>query len=957
MLIYDLYLFKHYFSDKFSKQISDTPLFDKMREMIPSVEEVIFDYSKKLYQKIDAENEKNKEIVPDEQTSDELCERILSCLQDLALNYGSSINKRLSEYFIKFNLTSQERASINRFMNFLDKLLEPEVFLSLGRSVRNKIHGLLYGQYNNGYLPRLNESISSEALSRLLLQLPWSSSLLKLMSYGYLPTELALKYHASGRITENTQFLFNEAGAFACIVEAHKVMHYTHANGILKKILSNDSINPDDGELYLKAAILYKIIEKEYNNIYPSWNLNEIGLFIEDLAVKNISKELRLSLNKLEQAAKTESQETIGSQYAQRQLFLLLKNFASQGSIYAQCTLSLLCSDNRGIDYSGVLDSAKMSFRYEQAFHWAKSAALSGSVPAAIRLAQLFEANLGIPLVEYGSLVDQREKFLYESQQIFHWRRVAATKTPQPAIQYWISQCYEKDYEGIPAAERNQYGKTSQNWREHRINQAYFWCRKAAHYGHEKAKERLTLYYKILKKSDPRIITDTALQAAELIQCFLPLKDFISLARSCKNALMVARNNMQYWSYILNDIDPSYHHFKIVDRTLKSKHYNVVRSFAKRAINLKAYLSMKKRIHDLKDMSVKEKIQAICDINTQVIFCSICGEMDRPIYHLKTTAAYYGWEHMSCNNCIPHKLWSKSEAVVIWGFSHQQLSSVPCWNIGGKAVYSTEDLLDFFLKESIEARTLTCEIITEYGYAILDRLSDLPPVVRNIIKFLSEPSIDIKATLKPTTLSIDSSPLDDKSKNLASPKPFLLFSRSPESLQTWSPSTPVSLSSISSKPSESIVKILKDKENPEEEETIEEVDDEQDLNYLEYYRPLKQILKIDNVMLRTETGEIFSSIPKPTTIQAEKIEVTVTHSYKPGKLTIMEPLTVTINAKRASHIDKLQTAETNTTEAPGKVQSLAAEKLPEKGQPKLATTDSSKRKKKKIKKKKEKKFS
>lgn len=590
-----------------------------------------------------------------------------------------------------------------------------------------------------------------------------------------------LQYYFSGRLSTNTTFLL-DGSIKQYITQVRWIVGFSdETTRIINQILENTNIDLNDAGIFLNAINSFKLIENTINK-ENQWYIDEVKLFIKDFHTEkldnetlNLLKVLELEASELEDPLRASQKiadaggaarkaasiprdsnaicplttNTIKISLPRRQqLFLLLKHYANQGSTYAQCRLSQMYFEKDGIppiEYSDITaNSEKLLYRLAQAFRWAKAAALSGHTVAALYLANYYENDYGIPDMEYISSAEsltEKEKALYRNQQTFQWR-LASGIGFHPELRFQLSKYYAENFEGISKAEKIRYGKTEQSWQQYCLEQAYYWCRKSDKLGYEPARRALPDYSTKLQKCEPRIITTAKKDPWDIATCFLNLKDFLSFAKSCKSALMLARGNTGYWQSILRNMEvEKYYVFE--DITMKSLDYqDLVRMFAKRVIYAMNWKKTSENITTILKSRMKEpqKKKAIAAMFDQIIACPLCGGEDKPRNHAGGEYGFdSGWHHMACLNCIEQKLWTFKEVVVLWGFSREQLESIPFWGRNYRVFYATPDLIELFQHEIIQERSFTYAIDKEDYQDIMDRLKDLPPEVRENMTISTKP--------------------------------------------------------------------------------------------------------------------------------------------------------------------------------------------------------------------------
>lgn len=892
-------------SHEFYSNITDIDLFKQMQEFIALFEKAIYQHSMDVYS--------GKKIHHYDRPCDALFQQIavfLAALDQGANTPQAKLVPRLMRCFEKFDLNLQAKAAIKRFVENIKKILHSSTWdPEQGGGTRNPVslvRDMFYYTYE--YMPHLDESIAADDLSKLLLELPGALNVLGVNVRGCLSMQRILQDYSSGRISAKANFLL-DGSIKQYITHLKWILGFSDKTiQVINRILENINIDLNDTGIFLHGIISFKVIENTLNKD-NQWYLDEVKLFIEDIYTKKIDAETMSLLRKLEHEAVSEENpeeavektaaalsaatkdaapkaksskaksltkevrksefppdaniantNTIQISKARRQqLFLLLKAYAEQKSTYAQARLSMMYFENEGIlsiEYSGITEAPKkLLYRLEQAFQWAKIAALSEHSAAAINLANFYEYDYGIPAGEYSaidfgkmdsaivSLIDSgkgpsdSEIALYRKQQIFKWRLFAAEGL-YPDVRFQVSKYYADNFAGISTTEKLQRGTTEKRWQEYCLNQAYYWCRKSDNLGYVPARQQLPIYLEQLKNSYPQIIISTAKQALELATSFLDLKDFLSFARSCKSALTLARGNASYWQSILQNEDRG-NYFYISEKILKSKDYlKVVRSLANRLIRALHWKKSDDIIASIikKPRLTKEQRRlAISDVYNQIIDCPLCGSEDKPknhdARHTRQFCGHGGWEHMACNNCIEHKLWTLKEGIVLWGFSYEQLCEIPHWGSKFYPIYCSSDLIEFFKIEAIHERSFTGAVDIESYKDIINRQRDLPAEVREIITIRTKPC-------------------------------------------------------------------FKSQRSEREAKEDKELSRQPDVQHLVSYRSLRKMLDLD--MRKRENIVRFGSIiprpsaPKDTVADADdidhtQIEVTLQHKFKPGRKSKAEP--------------------------------------------------------------------
>ena len=139
--------------------------------------------------------------------------------------------------------------------------------------------------------------------------------------------------------------------------------------------------------------------------------------------------------------------------------------------------------------------------------------------------------------------------------------------------------------------------------------------------------------------------------------------------------------------------------------------------------------------------------------------CGICNEMNSMALHhqLKCTKRE-GTPFMACHSCQEQYLWTRYEAIVLWGYTGAQMLCIPFWlgqveelaELEGYPIrkddsasyYCTSDLLEFrkqlpMMRESTEKGDIALEAPVEIEITenLWHRSKNLPPEMRDYVTF------------------------------------------------------------------------------------------------------------------------------------------------------------------------------------------------------------------------------
>lgn len=283
-----------------------------------------------------------------------------------------------------------------------------------------------------------------------------------------------------------------------------------------------------------------------------------------------------------------------------------------------------------------------------------------------------------------------------------------------------------------------------------------------------------------LPNKKAEIITETAPDSMALMIEYLGFNGFAKLAETCKSAATLCKSNMQYWRKIIKDYDELYFLYPFMQTIGTDSVYDELvrrwaKIFARQSIYIRDQDAFKEMQNDIARNGDQEKrLTLLNTARTNFINkkhpCTLCQKpVDYEMHYTDPLTKCVGGVFMACAECLKHKTWTTTEAMLLWGFNGVQLGcneeelqdgegsrdlNIPYWRRSTSKVLCTEDLLFYRLREPllreeeldyrmeksvIESKgNIIISITNIVDRKIANRYQDLPEEVREFVSITTE---------------------------------------------------------------------------------------------------------------------------------------------------------------------------------------------------------------------------